>query len=246
MATGKPEQQLKDEALLRAARKGKVSRAGRLLAAGAKADCRDGEGLSPLFYAAVHGFPKVVQLLLDRGADPDVGREIGLGPGLVQAGYRGRLDMLGLLLNGGADINAIDYARRTALHAAVWKGAVEAALLLIEAGADPNTRDRMGLTPLMEAVNADNHELALRLAGCGADASVTDKYGEDLRTLVGRRGWNDVIEAIDKAKADAEENLRRALFTPPPLLAPDLQEASVLQSDLKIIRPLSLKARGMG
>lgn len=246
MATGKPEQQLKDEALLRAARRGALSRARRLLAGGANVEARDGEGLSPVFHAASRGFAAVTRLLLEHGGAPDVGREIGLGPGLVQAAYKGRADVLQVLLEFNADINAIDYARRTALHAAIWARQEEAALMLLDAGADPNSRDRMEKTPLMQAIDMKWQGLALRLAERGADATVTDKYDRTLRTLAQEEGWQDVVSAIDRAAAEAEENLRRALFSPVTPATPDPDGLAVLQKDLKVAKPLALKTRDMG
>ena len=65
-------------------------------------DAVDIEENTPLHYAASEGHPKVVQVLLDQGAKPDVDNEIGLKP-LHQAASRNRAEVVKLLLEAGVD-----------------------------------------------------------------------------------------------------------------------------------------------
>jgi len=59
-----------------------------------------------------------------------------------------------LLLDGGADINAVDQDGITATLSALINGHYDVAGLLIEKGADLNIADRTGRTPLYSAVDA--------------------------------------------------------------------------------------------
>lgn len=57
-----------------------------------------------------------------------------------------------LLLEYGAEVNALDGARRTPLHLAARRGNEETARILIRRGADIDAKDHKGITPLRYAV----------------------------------------------------------------------------------------------
>lgn len=242
--SGIPEQKLRNEALRKAAIKGNLRRVQRLLGEGAEVDYKDVNGLTPLYFAAGHGFTDIVRLLLERGADPDVGRETGLGPPLVQAAYHGYMETLKALLEHKADIDNIDYSRRTALHQAIWRGEDEAAQFLIKAGADPNTADRLGNRPLEDAIAFDHVETAQLLVSAGADVAATNEYGEDMRALARRKGQEDVVAHIDghlreqreqAARQAAEEARRKAA------LDSAIADAASLNKPVKANRPASFR-----
>ncbi len=93
-----------DTALLFAARAGDVASAKQLVDAGADVNEADAWGVSATTMAAHAGFADVVELLLDRGANPNV-----TTPGftaLHAAIMRRHLGMVAALLSHGADANA--------------------------------------------------------------------------------------------------------------------------------------------
>jgi ankyrin repeat protein len=88
-----------------------------LLKAGANPNVRGGEGDSPLRFCAEQGFYDIAVLLLDYGAAQTINE--GGGPSgmsaLGRAVWRSDLGFIDLLLNAGADPQACDLDRRSAL-----------------------------------------------------------------------------------------------------------------------------------
>ncbi|RBY86440.1 ankyrin repeat domain-containing protein [Blastococcus sp. TF02A-30] len=121
-------------------------------------------GLDLLSWAALGGAARTAQLLLERGADTDSGA-------LHAAAGAGRREVVGLLLDSGADADRRDAATgRTPLHAAVAAAAGDAAAeivrLLLDAGADVNATTNDGASALDIARVA-----AARARGGAADAA---------------------------------------------------------------------------
>lgn len=76
------------------------------------------------------------------------------------------LGMVELLLQYGANINAVDKRMMSALHHCILRGRHAFTKLLISRGADPHTTDSVGKTPLqyaMEAGNIDDEEALILL-----------------------------------------------------------------------------------
>jgi uncharacterized protein len=93
-----------DTALMFAARVGDLASARLLVSAGANVDDADAWGVSATTLAAHAGFPPIVALLLEHGADPNAARA---GFGALHAAIMRRDErMVGALLAHGADVNA--------------------------------------------------------------------------------------------------------------------------------------------
>ena len=85
--------------------------------------------------AAASGELGKMQTLIAQGHDVNVRFPlVGTGPLIVAAGH-GHVDMVRVLLDAGADINAADASGWTALHAAAAKGDRATVVLLLERGA---------------------------------------------------------------------------------------------------------------
>ncbi len=69
----------------------------------------------------------------------------------MMAANFGRIKIVKLLLEAGADVNFRNRDNETALIAAAQGGSIEATRLLIEAGADINGKNSTGETALMKA-----------------------------------------------------------------------------------------------
>merc|ERR1712228_702650 len=95
-------------------------------------------------------------------------------------GENGRLEMIPMLLDAGANINQATYdATFTSLHHALAKGHFECAQLLVDRGADLNLLNEGGCfgTSLHYAVFKDNLDFVKMLIGKGADVNIISGQG---------------------------------------------------------------------
>lgn len=111
------------------------------------------EGATPFLRAAQSGDLVLMQLLLDYDADPSIATTNGTTPLMVASGIgwvegvtyewspEQTIDVVDLLLDLGADVNAQDDDGRTALMGAAHKGSTEVAEMLIDKGARLDTHD---------------------------------------------------------------------------------------------------------
>ncbi|MBX9830389.1 ankyrin repeat domain-containing protein [Candidatus Babeliales bacterium] len=102
-----------------------------LIAAGADVDAQNYAGCTPLLFAAMHGYEKIVALLLTKA---DMSKYVGWTP-LHTAALNGHFKCVQLLVNAGADINAKDRNDRTPFACARENGHTEIAAFLKAAGA---------------------------------------------------------------------------------------------------------------
>ncbi|KAM6168160.1 ankyrin repeat and LEM domain-containing protein 1 [Erethizon dorsatum] len=128
--------------------------------------------------ALVQEEPRAVEVLLTRGADPNLVLEDGAAPLHLAARARGRrgLCCLGALLRRGADPNARSAEALTPLHVAAAWGCRRGLELLLRHGANPALRDQDGLRPLDLAEQQGHGDCARVLRGLcslGCPASAT-------------------------------------------------------------------------
>jgi len=111
------------------------------LAAGMSINSTNGdEGVTPLIAACNSGQKAVVDLLLSKNADINLGDADDTAP-LIAASVNGNADIVSALLTKGAIVNASDVDDKTALMFAAEKGHPEIVKLLIEKGADIDYSD---------------------------------------------------------------------------------------------------------
>ena len=112
------------------------------------------KGPPTLWKACAAGDHDLARRLMDEGADvnaPDPA--LGVRP-LSYAALFGRVEMVKLLLQRGADANGANRDGGTALHGAAFLGRASVARDLLKAGADPKIKNERGETAL-EATLAD-------------------------------------------------------------------------------------------
>ena len=112
---------------------GHVDVAEYLVKAGAGINSRSNNRLkaAPIQSAASRGHRKIVRMLLEHGADPNIREQGGYTP-LHAAAQNGDDEMIRLLLYGGADLTIASNNGRTALDLALEAGHEKATLLLGE------------------------------------------------------------------------------------------------------------------
>ena len=110
-----------------------------------------------LLYASSRGHADVVRIMLENGADVELGDDRKRRP-LWEAAFYGHQDVMDLLLDNGADVDVADAWGITPLHAPgphygypgdlEWNHAANVAEYLISRGANVNALDTWGRSPL--------------------------------------------------------------------------------------------------
>jgi ankyrin repeat protein len=177
-----------------------------LLRHGASVNALRPGAMSPLHAAisikdAGQGVP-FVQLLLQRGAN--VNASFGFGTPLIQAAHNQSTQIVRLLLQACADVNAVAPADGpipyvcgcAALAVAVKAQHAEIVSVLLAAGADPLIRfGKHGMTPLLLAVGLGYTAVVKAFLAAGADLSQRDGHGNAAIHLAASTG-NEAIVAL--------------------------------------------------
>jgi hypothetical protein len=116
---------------------------------------------APLYYAAVGGLQKTVQLLLAKNAD--VNAQGGVyGNALYAASDRGHEAVVKMLLDKGADVNAQGGVNGNALYAASDRGHEAVVKMLLDKGADVNAQGGFSGNALQVASDR-GHEAVVKM-----------------------------------------------------------------------------------
>jgi uncharacterized protein len=150
--------------LAAAAYKGNERVVEELLARGADANAKDATGKAPLVYAASLGFTVIVRRLIDAGVDVNARHGNDLTALMWAAAYadgagaRDAEDVVNLLIDRGALIDAVDDRGRTAVMMAAEAGHARIVARLIARGADVTLKDKSGKGVLDFATDAEVRE----------------------------------------------------------------------------------------
>ncbi|KAI0288057.1 hypothetical protein BC826DRAFT_721154, partial [Russula brevipes] len=191
---------------------------------------------SPLHAAVYMGHLDIARLLLDRGADVNLGNEDGKPP-LVTAYDRRNLETMALLLEHGANpdaqydfcgsishdaaskgntevielllqheadvhIRSIGGSKWTLLH---WMSNARLAQILLDHGADINALDAAHDTPLCRAAENGRLDLVRVLLGHGADIHIRGKRDWTPFQAAKSRGSTEIMQLLVEHGAEDEQ-----------------------------------------
>lgn len=177
-----------------AIRSGDVTAINLALGEGAQVNSAWPDGRTPIIEAVISNQPEVVELLLKKGADPNVADRDGLSA-LDHA--KDRPQILRILVPPGAEEIEL-------LFSAVRGEQVEELRDLLAEGADPNAADRDGETLLTFAIKSGfDAVVKTLLQDERTDASLKNKQGESPLFLARKAGLRRVEKMLLQRGAEA-------------------------------------------
>ncbi|MEJ2085878.1 MAG: ankyrin repeat domain-containing protein, partial [Acidobacteriota bacterium] len=174
-------------------------------------DGRASFGSTALMAAAEAGEGEMVEMLLARGADVNLGAPNSWESPLMLAIVRNREDLVRLLIEHGAAVDFRDEASGvTPLIMAASGGHRAIANELMAAGADLAEADDTGWTALHHAVRKDHSRLVADLVAAGADPQQADLDGYTPLALAKSRGRWRLVQELEQEIQEEERSARAA------------------------------------
>ncbi|KAL9093255.1 MAG: hypothetical protein Q9165_003996 [Trypethelium subeluteriae] len=179
-----------------------------LIAANAEPNSINDNGLTPLALACKYGYTDTVKALLKGNADPNLTGDKGSTPLHLACTQPNNLEIIQLLVEKGAKLQAMDEDSLTALQVAASHADKDSILYLVERGADIHGRikdsnDDNGNGPILTLCASRGGRLFPELAPCllqhGADVNeVGGPYHTALQAACAQNGHEVVEWLLDR------------------------------------------------
>jgi ankyrin repeat protein len=156
----------------------------------------------PLYCAAMLGESRVVEILLEAGANVNAAGGY-YGSTLQAAFFEGADDdVIKALLKAGADVNRPGRYYYSALQAAAWSGDEKVVQMFLEAGAKVDEDGGDDGSALEAALDDDNHSMVQTLLEAGADPNTqVEEYGNVLQLASFTCSNAGIVELLLRAGA---------------------------------------------
>lgn len=174
---------------------------------------------SPLNYAIIMKQPRVVEALLERGADPNLKDDMNKVPILLctsptEYDYNKSkeiVQILDALLRNKADVDVRDISSGiTPLMNSIYIGNSELTKKLIDCGADVNIGVVNNIwSPLTKAVHNGDIDIVKMLLDSGADVNFVDASGGTPLLLAVESGNTELVETLLEADADVNQLIKK-------------------------------------
>jgi len=161
-----------------------------LVGQGADVNAPQGDGTTPLHWAAYQLDTDLVKKLIASGASANTSNRYGATP-LGEAAKAANAEIVALLLKAGADVDAANADGETALMLSARTGSVDVAKQLIDAGADVNAQESW------------RQQTALMWAAEGAFPAVVElliAHGADVHARAAANDWGSQITSEPRAQ----------------------------------------------
>jgi ankyrin repeat protein len=200
---------------------------------GKDVNAAQGDGMTALHWAAMHGDADLTATLLYAGANVRATTRLGGYTALHLAAQAGEAAAMARLIAGGANAGALTSTGVTPLMLASASGKADAVRLLLEQSSDANAVESAnGETALMFAAALDRADAVRELLAHGADSTRTSKV-IDLTgvTAPEEKLQNTIRDAQNAKSASATQSVSGAPRpTPPPAAAAGKGVAGVTRS----------------
>ena len=169
----------------------------RHLVANTETNIHDKWGLTPLHIAAEKGDARLVQILLGMKADPGLCSTIESGwiPPLMVAASHGHLEILDLLLEAGAPVDATDRWGNTAILKACSGGHFDCVAKLLKKEADPTIANHWIATCLETCASLGFSDILSFLLSFG-HFDATSNIVQSALTTAASKGYHQCVEVL--------------------------------------------------
>jgi hypothetical protein len=150
--------------------------------------------------AALDGDAALVKLFVDAGMSPDAGGALAAAIDVKAA------EVVRVLAEAGANVNAPGPFGQTPVFNAASSGSLEAVKALVAAGADVNAANEYKIAPLSTAAEQGHLEIVKALIAAGADVNNREQYGGSAIQVAVLRGYRDIVRVLIEAGADVRRD----------------------------------------
>ena len=176
-----------DTPILWAARWDKIDTVKTLMRLGAQPNTANDKKSTALYWAVRYGLANMTKVILSNANTDDerrslanFRRDLGFELPIILASALGYTDIIVILKQHGADVNARRSGGSTALHLAASIGRDEVIRVLLDSGADIEARDDAQNTPLLLAVKHNRLSATRELISAGADTDISNMLGHSI------------------------------------------------------------------